>query len=707
MTIAELTNLIAASCALTFAAGMAIHRPRHLAQWLFLAGMILLGLEAFFHLASLSSAVGERMGFWQRTSMIPASALPGVWLAFSLCYARYEPMRFLKRWFPVLAVLGVVPVALSLWSWAQMAANPVWVPQAPHWVFPIGPAAKVVYLSILVGAVAMLANLEWTFRAAVGTARWKIKYAVIGLALWCGARIFTSSQAFLFSAVGAQLLVVKSAALIVACLFLAVSVYRSKLSQLDIYPSSEALHKSFSVILAGVYLALVGLMAKGVSAAAGPLAFPLIAVLVLLALGGLGVLCFSDRVRRAGREFISRHFRRPIHDYRNIWSGYAHRTAGVLDRQEFARTAAKLLSETFDALSVTVWLADIRERVLLFSASTSIEAGSPETAPLAGEVYEGVCALGEPGRPVDIDRADPAWCERLRQSNPSRFLTGGHRYCLPMMFGGELVGLIVMGDRVGGARFSLEDLELFKCLGDQIAASLRNLQLSEQLIHARELEAFQTMSTFLVHDLKNTASALSLTLRNLPTHFDNPEFREDALRTLTKSVGRVNELIGRLTLLRQRLELHRTRADLNDIVESALASAGELAGVTIERQFGQLPPVLVDVPQIESAVVNLVINAREAVLPQGNIRVETGLQDGGVLLAVADNGCGMSPEFMANSLFRPFKTSKKNGLGIGMFQTKTIIEAHGGRITARSKLGAGSTFLVWLPLSVPTTAKEK
>jgi len=267
------------------------------------------------------------------------------------------------------------------------------------------------------------------------------------------------------------------------------------------------------------------------------------------------------------------------------------------------------------------------------------------------------------------------------------------------MFGREMVGLIVMGDRVGAARFSMEDLELFKCLGDQIAAGLRNLKLSEKLIQSRELEAFQSMSAFLVHDLKNTASALGLTLRNLPTHFDNPEFREDALRVLTKSVGRVNDLIGRLTMLRRQLELKRTSADLNEVIESALAAAGDAPGVKVARQFGELPSLMLDVQQIESSVINLVLNAREAMAFRGELHIQTNIEDGGVLLTVSDTGCGMTSEFMAKSLFRPFKTSKKNGLGIGMFQTKTIVEAHGGRISVRSKPGKGSSFSVWLPRS--------
>ncbi|MGZ5025457.1 MAG: ATP-binding protein, partial [Chthoniobacterales bacterium] len=87
-----------------------------------------------------------------------------------------------------------------------------------------------------------------------------------------------------------------------------------------------------------------------------------------------------------------------------------------------------------------------------------------------------------------------------------------------------------------------------------------------------------------------------------------------------------------------------------------------------------------------------------AVLPKGRVSVRTGTLNGWAVVTVADNGCGMSPAFLRDSLFRPFKTTKKNGLGIGMFQSKMIVEAHGGNIQVESETGAGTTFRVLLPL---------
>jgi signal transduction histidine kinase len=83
---------------------------------------------------------------------------------------------------------------------------------------------------------------------------------------------------------------------------------------------------------------------------------------------------------------------------------------------------------------------------------------------------------------------------------------------------------------------------------------------------------------------------------------------------------------------------------------------------------------------------------------KGEIQVATEQRDGWIVLIVKDNGAGMSEEFLRHSLFRPFKTTKKQGMGIGLFQSKKIVEAHGGKIEVESKEGLGSTFRVFLPL---------
>jgi signal transduction histidine kinase len=206
------------------------------------------------------------------------------------------------------------------------------------------------------------------------------------------------------------------------------------------------------------------------------------------------------------------------------------------------------------------------------------------------------------------------------------------------------------------------------------------------------------MSAFFVHDLKNAASTLSLTLQNLPVHFDDPAFRQDALRGIGETANRINQLVSRVGALRP-LELKLAEVDLNLLVVDALEVLKGEPGINVVKKLDLQPKLNVDRDQFGSVITNLLLNARDAIQPGGEVSVETNQSNGWAILSVADNGCGISPEFLRASLFRPFQTTKKKGLGIGMFQSKMIVEAHRGKIQVDSEPGAGTMIRVMLPLS--------
>jgi signal transduction histidine kinase len=205
------------------------------------------------------------------------------------------------------------------------------------------------------------------------------------------------------------------------------------------------------------------------------------------------------------------------------------------------------------------------------------------------------------------------------------------------------------------------------------------------------------MSAFFVHDLKNAASTLSLTLQNLPVHFDDPAFRQDALRGLGEAANRINHLVNRIGALRS-LELKLVELDLNLLVTEALEVLEGMPGINVVKELHLQRKLKLDRDQVASVVTNLLLNARDAIPPTGEVRVGTTQRNGWAILSVADNGCGMSPAFLRTSLFRPFQTTKKKGFGIGMFQSKMIVEAHRGKIQVESEPGAGTTVRVMLPL---------
>jgi putative PEP-CTERM system histidine kinase len=515
---------------------------------------------------------------------------------------------------------------------------------------------------LLVGAVLVLTNLERTFRAAVGTMRWRIKYTILGLGVLFAVRAYTSSQLLLFRPVDLSLQAVNSGALVVACLLIARSLFRAGHFAVDIYPSHFVLHNSMTAVLAGIYLFTVGVFAKIITALGGDAAFTIKEFFVLVALVLLTMLLLSDRVRLHLKRFVSRHFRRPVHDYRAVWRSFTQGTVSQVEQTELCRAVAKSVSDLFQVLAVTVWLVDDKKDGLRAAASTSLSpAKGQELSPQKAEVVEVLRALRTHPEPLDLDAAKEPWAAALRRCHPAEFPEGGNRVCVPLIAGGEVLGLMIVGDRVIGVPFSMEDFDLLKCAADQAAASLLNLQLLERLMQAKELEAFQTMSAFFVHDLKNTASTLSLMLQNLPVHFENPAFREDALRGVSKAVAHINGLVSRLSSLREKLEINAADADLSEVAGGALKCLEGAPGVAVVKELRALPKLRFDPDQMQKVVINLALNAREAVGQAGTIRVATEQHDGWAVLSVTDDGCGMSREFVGRRLFRPFQTTKQQG----------------------------------------------
>jgi putative PEP-CTERM system histidine kinase len=544
-------------------------------------------------------------------------------------------------------------------------------------------------------------NLERTYRAAVGTMRWRIKFMVLGLGVIFVAEAYTTSQIMLFRAIDLSWPIVNSGALIVGGLLVMRSLFREGNFETDIFPSHSVLQNSLTVLVAGVYLLIVGALARLVAYLGGNGSFTVRAVVVLVALVLLALILQSDRVRLRMRHFVSRHFQRPFYDYRTVWRKFTEATARRVERRELCVEIVKFISEIFQALSVTVWLIEEGQGKLSLTASTSLTEERARDLELdAAETAQVVSVLSTQPEPIDLDASVEKWAVALRRLQPDDFHKGGNRICVPLNAGGELLGVMMLGDRVSGEPFSLQDLDLLKSIGDQIAANLLNIKFSQRLSQAKQLEAFQAMSAFFVHDLKNTASTLSLMLQNLPIHFNDPQFREDALRGISKTVTHINDLIKRLSLLRQEISIQPVETDFNAAVTEALKCLDATPAVELIKEFQPLPKIRLDPAQFQNVVVNLALNAKDAINARGRIRVETAQQNGWAVLTIADSGCGMNPEFMQRSLFRPFQTTKKQGIGIGMFQCKMIVEAHHGKIEVQSELNKGTTFRILLPAPV-------
>jgi signal transduction histidine kinase len=186
-------------------------------------------------------------------------------------------------------------------------------------------------------------------------------------------------------------------------------------------------------------------------------------------------------------------------------------------------------------------------------------------------------------------------------------------------------------------------------------------------------------------------------MQNLPAHFDNPEFRGDALKLIGESAAKIDATINRLSSLKQ-IEVKPVQTDLNALLEATLKDFERSSQYKVDRDFSQLPLISIDPEQIQRVITNLIMNAHDATKGQGVIQVATSVYDHRLMLTIADNGCGMPRQFLEKMLFRPFTSTKKQGMGIGLFHSKMIIEAHHGRIEVDSEQGKGTTFRIILPI---------
>ena len=332
------------------------------AGWFFSAGMLIFAAEGGLQAISLRAGPVEMIEYWQGLALVVGSLLPGVWFCFSATYSRGEYRAFFKKWRLLLLCGFLLPVALAMSFRPELFRILPYSETDPTLWLDFTLPGKVLNALLLLGTVPILLNLERTLRSAVGTVRWRIKFLVLGLGVIFGARIYTRSQALLYSGNELALGDIETGALLLGCLVMLTAYFRGAFGKIDVYPSRTVLHTSLTVLLVGGYLLVVGLLAQVAGRLEGARSFQLQAFLLLIGIAGLSVFLLSDKVRQRIQTFVSRHFKRPQHDFRRVWTLFTEGMAGPQDSSALCAAVARLLSETFSALSVSIWLADSHRR---------------------------------------------------------------------------------------------------------------------------------------------------------------------------------------------------------------------------------------------------------------------------------------------------------------------------------------------------------
>ncbi len=684
---AALLNICLGLFALIGARGSTVYR-------IFALGMFFFAAEQFFSFLAIGSGSLAEFRRSEFLSMLTAGFAYCAWFAFSICYGREDWEKDLrgKRW--VVLAAGVLPAAIISLFYASLFAE---IHLRREWIISLGQPAFVYYILTLMIAVFILVNIEKTLRSSIGAIRWRIKFMLLGIGFLFAARIYCTAEKLMFVGDSFQFSAIESGSLLFADCLIIISIVRSKLKDITVHVSQDFLYNSTAMVIIGVYLLTLGVVAKiatyfGVGAVLLRNAF-----LILMAVVGVAALFLSGDVQYRIKKFIARHFKRPLYDYKKIWESLTKRTVSLVNLQDLCTAVANTIAETFGVSSVSIWLYEESKRPALFG-STDLSFSQQLDPNFESEI--GFLMLSMQNK-QELVRLGPS-ISTSEELPVSEALQPGFRRvvhcCTPLVAGGSFLGIITLGPKPQGEEFTFEDLDLLKTIADQTGGFILNLKLFESLGQAREMRAFQNLSAFFIHDLKNLASTLALTLQNLPTHYDNPEYRQDALKIIGGSVEKIQVMCSRLSAFNQKPDMNFMFTDLNGIVLSAISDFENCADMVVDPELNSVPAVNVDPDKIRSVLSNLIINAREASAEKCVIRISTSLENGYAVISVRDNGCGMPREFIEKNLFKPFKSTKTKGLGIGLYQGKIIVESHRGRIEVESEEGKGSEFRILLPV---------
>lgn len=648
----------------------------------------------------------ESLPFWCELAMTSVALVSGVWLPLSLILARRDGVALLRK-----AAWYLVPVGIAGLGGFLIVFAPNWGVLEDYATGSIAPSiginrsGRLLCLFALGCTLAILMNFEGTWRSAENSARRRVKYALLGLT---GAFIFQGyvlTLALLFRGIDASLLAARSVAFLVAVLLLMRAVIRERLLNVDIYVGREVAYASFTLLGAGVYLVAIGLLFKALQIAHVQLNLFVMSAGVFLMLFLLGVGLTNETARQRLRAFVDRNFYTHKHDYRAQWERFSAHISGALEREAAAERIVDFVGDVFYAEKVALLLTDSDARrvalCLIRDAQGIKERLHPSTASLSATLRDWL-RHGELRRQVDRSSVPTLFDEVASLlPPPASFLPD---LCVPLRVENTVLGLMAVGKKRVEKGYDREDVELLTTLSRQIGVVLLNVQLAEELATAKEMESFHKLTSFVLHDVKNCIAMLSLLMQNAERNFHNPEFQRDALSTIRSTVSKMQGLIQRLaetrTLGRVNLQPSVQPVNLRQVVEDCVerVRASLAPSVHLESCVNGVPEVRGEAESLQKVITNLLLNAVEAVNGRGEIVVHSACGPEGVKIIVSDNGCGMSAEFIEKRLFQPFASTKPKGLGIGLYQCKAIVEAHGGCIEVESAEGKGTTVTVTLPL---------
>jgi putative PEP-CTERM system histidine kinase len=556
----------------------------------------------------------------------------------------------------------------------------------------------------LVLRISGLVLLHNIYVSSIGRDGPAIRFFAIGVGVLFAYDLNLYTLGFLLGELSPALIDIRGAAFTMAVplFYLAFRSHRPERFML----SREAAFNTISFSVIGLYLIFMSLLAYGLRLAGGDWGVLLQVTFLTATLIAGALLALSQRFRAELRLRISRNFYRYRYDYRTQWLNFLAK----LNRAEDATGGREPLAERI--IEATATVLDCPGGALYEPDSsgrfqqTARWNWSTLDLPQLGDALTVECLTnrteGERGPILDFDKLrerssdDALPCPLFAADDRSIWLG------VPLVHRGRIVALLLLERSPVVKDLNWEDHDLLRTLGQQSASYLAEAASQKALDEARSFDEYNRRFAFVMHDLKNMVSQLALVSRNAKRHLDKPEFREDLVATLEASVAKMTDmlaLLGNRAGDRPAAAPGGATVDLTELVALVAATLRrQHPAIEVEQGVSSLP-VEGDHPRLEAMITHLVQNAIDASHREAVVRLRLQRDGDQARLEVEDRGHGMSPGFVRDELFRPFRSTKADGFGIGAYEAREIVRAHGGTLEVTSRPGEGSCFRVRLPLA--------
>ena len=553
----------------------------------------------------------------------------------------------------------------------------------------------VLYSGFLLLAITGLVLVEQIMRNSHVESRRAVKYLCIALGILFAYDFYLYSTALLFQKIDVTVWEVRGFVNGLVVPVLAVAIARDPRLSLDIFVSRRMVFHTTALLGTGLYMLAMGLGGYYIKYYGGEWATVVQIIFMSGALLVLLVVVFSGRLRASLRVFINKHFFHYKYDYRDEWLRFIRTLSSGQQDDRLRERAIHSIAEIIESPGGILWMRHLNRYVPVSSWQMEVSdndvVSSDHSLIKFMTAREWLIDIDEYERDPDLynNLELPEWLKKM----PRAWLV------VPLIVHDRMIGFVVLARSPAQQHFNWEDSDLVKTAGRQVAVHLAQLQASEALAEAKQFEARNRLSSYVMHDLKNLIAQLSLVVTNAAKHSGNPAFMEDAIATVDNSVHKMNNLLANLrsdAVQEKATGSIELCATLKDVVKTM--SNGKPVP-SLDCQAAGLY-IQADADRFGAIIGHLIRNAQDATKDDGRIIVRLFKRSGSAIVEVQDNGCGMDAKFIKDRLFRPFDSTKgKAGMGIGVYEAQDYVHKLGGDLEVISRVGEGTTFRMRMQIS--------